>query len=102
MTPNVESPYGITRSSYGVEMMESAHEFCFLYFYRIVLEVGISYEFGRMLIRGSKDSSSMQEAGELHRKKMVEEREGEKEEDANAKDDPTAKAEAEVLKQNAA
>lgn len=48
----------------------------------------------------AENRAAMQEAEELHRKKMAEEREGEKDEDA--KDDPMAKAEAEVLMQNAA
>lgn len=42
----------------------------------------------------------MEAAEDLHRKKMAEERDGEKD-DPDAKDDPMAKAEAEVLKQNA-
>lgn len=43
--------------------------------------------------------AAMQAAEELHRKKMAEEREGEKE-DGDIKDDPMAQAEAEVLREN--
>lgn len=42
----------------------------------------------------------MDAAEELHRKKMAEEREGEKDEETESKDDPMVMAEAEVLKQN--
>lgn len=45
----------------------------------------------------AEQRAAMQEAEELHRKKVAEERDGEKEEEG----DPMAKAEAEVLKQNA-
>ncbi|XP_075485999.1 uncharacterized protein LOC142525571 [Primulina tabacum] len=50
-----------------------------------------------MLRLQEEQRAAMKEAEELHRKKMAEQREGEKEEA-----DPMAKAEAEVLKQNAA
>ncbi|KAK6133765.1 hypothetical protein DH2020_032476 [Rehmannia glutinosa] len=49
----------------------------------------------------AEQRAAMQEAEELHRKKVAEERDGEKDEDGDIKDDPMAKAEAEVLKQNA-
>lgn len=45
--------------------------------------------------------AAMQAAEDLHRKKMAEEREGEKDEETDTKNDPMAMAEAEVLKQNA-
>lgn len=48
----------------------------------------------------AENRAAMQAAEELHRKKMAEDREGEKEEDSEMKDDPMARAEAEVLKQN--
>ncbi|CAN1129863.1 hypothetical protein LINPERHAP2_LOCUS5486 [Linum perenne] len=65
---------------------------------------------GRMLIHGSSASNkkrkmqkliaenqaAMQAAGDLHRKKQLEEREGER----DKTDDPMARAEAEVLNQN--
>ncbi|KAK9104649.1 hypothetical protein Scep_021493 [Stephania cephalantha] len=47
----------------------------------------------------AENRAAMQAAEELHRKKLAEEREGEKEENEN-KDDPMARAEAEVLNQN--
>lgn len=50
-----------------------------------------------MLRLQEEQRAAMKEAEELHRKKMAEQRDGEKEET-----DPMAKAEAEVLKQNAA
>lgn len=50
-----------------------------------------------MLRLQEEQRAAMMEAEELHRKKMAEQRDGEKEET-----DPMAKAEAEVLKQNAA
>lgn len=48
----------------------------------------------------AENRAAMQAAEELHRKKKTEEREGEKEEEIEMKDDPMARAEAEVLKQN--
>lgn len=42
----------------------------------------------------------MQAAEDLHRKKMAEEREGEKEDEAQNGDDPMRKAEAEALKES--
>ncbi|KAK4430100.1 Peptidyl-prolyl cis-trans isomerase E [Sesamum alatum] len=48
----------------------------------------------------AEQRAAMQAAEELHRKKLAEERQGETEE-ADANEDPMAKAEAEVLKQNA-
>ncbi|KAH7516114.1 hypothetical protein FEM48_Zijuj10G0100600 [Ziziphus jujuba var. spinosa] len=48
----------------------------------------------------AENRAAMQEAEELHRKKMAQEREGEKEDETEVKDDPMARAEAEVLKQN--
>lgn len=48
----------------------------------------------------AESRAAMQEAEELHRKKMAQEREGEKEDETEMKDDPMARAEAEVLKQN--
>ena len=48
----------------------------------------------------AENQAAMQTAEELHRKKMAEEREGEKEDETEIKDDPMARAEAEVLKQN--
>ncbi|KAL6577753.1 hypothetical protein OROMI_010081 [Orobanche minor] len=47
----------------------------------------------------AEQRAAMQAAEELHRKKVAEEREGEKEEDV--RDDPMAAAEADVLNQNA-
>lgn len=44
----------------------------------------------------AENQASMQAAEELHRKKLVDEREGEKDE----QDDPMAIAEAEAVKQN--
>ncbi|GFP87300.1 peptidyl-prolyl cis-trans isomerase e [Phtheirospermum japonicum] len=46
----------------------------------------------------AEQKAAMQEAEELHRKKVAEERDGEKDDEADVKDDPMAKAEAEVLK----
>ena len=48
----------------------------------------------------AENRAAMQAAEELHRKKLAEEREGEKEVETESKDDPMARAEAEVLKQN--
>ncbi|KAK9277610.1 hypothetical protein L1049_007156 [Liquidambar formosana] len=48
----------------------------------------------------AENRAAMQEAEELHRKKMAQEREGEMEEETEAKNDPMARAEAEVLKEN--
>ncbi|MCD9646400.1 hypothetical protein HAX54_036208 [Datura stramonium] len=48
-----------------------------------------------------EQKAAMQLAEDLHRKKMAEEREGEKDEETETKNDPMAMAEAEVLKQNA-
>lgn len=47
----------------------------------------------------AENRATMQAAEELHRKKMADEREGEKEE-VEVKDDPMARAEAEVLNQS--
>ncbi|GAA0139727.1 hypothetical protein LIER_01215 [Lithospermum erythrorhizon] len=47
----------------------------------------------------AEQRAAMQVAEDLHRKKMADEREGEKDEDTYIKDDPMAKAEAEVLNQ---
>lgn len=44
--------------------------------------------------------AAMQAAEDLHRKKLAEEREGEKEDEAGNMDDPMRKAEAEALKQS--
>ncbi|XP_062111402.1 uncharacterized protein LOC133822941 [Humulus lupulus] len=52
-----------------------------------------------MLRIQAENRAAMEEAEELHRKKLAQEREGEKEE-TEIKDDPMARAEAEVLKQN--
>lgn len=49
-----------------------------------------------------EQKAAMQVAEDLHRKKMAEEREGEKDEETQTKNDPMAMAEAEILKQNAA
>ncbi|KAK6921885.1 RNA recognition motif domain [Dillenia turbinata] len=46
-----------------------------------------------------ENRAAMKEAEEFHRKKMAEEREGEKEEDMDAKDDAMARAEAEAIQQ---
>ncbi|CAK9142433.1 unnamed protein product [Ilex paraguariensis] len=46
-----------------------------------------------------ENQAAMEVAEELHRKKMAEDRDGEKEEETETKDDPMARAEAEVLKQ---
>lgn len=48
----------------------------------------------------AENRAAMQAAEELHRKKLAQEREGEKEDEIDTKDDPMAKAEAEVLRQN--
>lgn len=48
----------------------------------------------------AENRAAMQAAEELHRKKMAQEREGEKEDETDTKDDPMVRAEAEVLKQN--
>ncbi|XP_021637004.2 uncharacterized protein LOC110632935 isoform X2 [Hevea brasiliensis] len=48
----------------------------------------------------AENRAAMQAADELHRKKMAQEREGEKEDEMEIKDDPMERAEAEVLKQN--
>ena len=48
----------------------------------------------------AENRAAMQAAEDLRRKKVAEEREGEKEEEIDIKDDPMAKAEAEVLQQN--
>lgn len=53
-----------------------------------------------MLRMQAENRAAMEEAEGLLRKKMAQEREGEKEEETEAKDDPMAMAEAEVLKQN--
>ena len=47
----------------------------------------------------AENRAAMQEAEDLHRKKMAQEREGEKEDEAEINDDPMARAEAEALKQ---
>ncbi|GAB4829036.1 hypothetical protein Ancab_018695 [Ancistrocladus abbreviatus] len=47
----------------------------------------------------AEHQAAMRAAEELHRKKLADEREGEKEDDAEIRDDPMAKAEAEALKQ---
>ncbi|KAJ6350684.1 hypothetical protein OIU78_006760 [Salix suchowensis] len=46
----------------------------------------------------AENRAAMQAAEDLHRKKMAEEREGEKEDEGRVKDDPMARAEVEVLK----
>ena len=46
----------------------------------------------------AENRAAMEAAKELHQKKMAKDREGEKE-DEEMKDDPMARAEAEVLKQ---
>lgn len=48
----------------------------------------------------AENKATMEAAEELHRKKMAEERDGEKEEETEVKGDPMAKAEAEVLMHN--
>ncbi|KAH7673355.1 Peptidylprolyl isomerase protein [Dioscorea alata] len=48
----------------------------------------------------AEQRAAMQAAEELHRKKLAEEREGEKEEETDTKADPMALAEAEALKQS--
>lgn len=48
----------------------------------------------------AEHQAAMQAAEELHRKKMAEEREGEKEDEAGNRDDPMRMAEEEALKQN--
>ncbi|WVZ10006.1 hypothetical protein V8G54_014536 [Vigna mungo] len=47
----------------------------------------------------AENRAAMQAAEDLHRKQVAEQREGEKEEEIEIKDDPMAKAEAEVLRQ---
>jgi len=47
----------------------------------------------------AENRAAMQAAEDLHRKQVAEQREGEKEEETEIKDDPMAKAEAEVLQQ---
>ncbi|TKY69541.1 glycine-rich RNA-binding protein [Spatholobus suberectus] len=47
-----------------------------------------------------ENQAAMQVAEDLHRKQVAQEREGEKEEEIEIKDDPVAKAEAEVLQHN--
>ena len=47
----------------------------------------------------AENRAAMQEAEDLHRKKMAQEREGEKEDEAEINDDPMARVEAEALKQ---
>ena len=44
-----------------------------------------------------ENRAAMEAAEDLHRKQVAEQREGEKEEEIEIKDDPMAKAEAEVL-----
>ncbi|MCL7028303.1 hypothetical protein MKW94_021850 [Papaver nudicaule] len=53
-----------------------------------------------MLRVQAENRAEMQKAEELHRKKLADEREGERDEDTEMKDDPMARAEAEVLYQN--
>lgn len=48
----------------------------------------------------AENKAAMEAAEELHRKKMTQERDGEKEEESEIKDDPMAMAEAEVVQQN--
>ncbi|KAG8474547.1 hypothetical protein CXB51_031325 [Gossypium anomalum] len=48
----------------------------------------------------AENQAAMRAAEELHRKKMAEERQGEKEDETEMKDDPMVRAEAEVSKQN--
>lgn len=48
----------------------------------------------------AENRAAMEAAEELHRKKLAQEREGEKDEEVDTKVDPMAKAEAEVLRQN--
>lgn len=48
----------------------------------------------------AENRATMEAAEELHRKKMAQEREGEKDDETEIKDDPMARAEAEVLEQN--
>ncbi|CAM8912826.1 unnamed protein product [Rhodiola kirilowii] len=48
----------------------------------------------------AENKAAMDAAEELHRKKLAQEREGEKDDDVQSKDDPMARAEAEVLKQS--
>ncbi|CAI0540613.1 unnamed protein product [Linum tenue] len=47
-----------------------------------------------------ENRAALQAAEDLHRKKKADEREGEKEEETEARDDPMARAEAQVLNQN--
>jgi hypothetical protein len=53
-----------------------------------------------MLRMQAENRAAMEAAEELHRKKMAQDREGEKDDDSEMKDDPMARAEADVLKQN--
>ncbi|PIA40392.1 hypothetical protein AQUCO_02500238v1, partial [Aquilegia coerulea] len=48
----------------------------------------------------AENRATMEAAEELHRKKLAEEREGEKDDDSGSKNDPMAVAEAEALRQN--
>lgn len=48
----------------------------------------------------AENRAAMQAAEDIRRKQLAQEREGEKEEEIEIKDDPMAKAEAEVLEQN--
>ncbi|KAG2706926.1 hypothetical protein I3843_05G113200 [Carya illinoinensis] len=48
----------------------------------------------------AENRATMEAAEDLHRKKLAQEREGEKEDEIEIKDDPMARAEAEVLEQN--
>lgn len=48
----------------------------------------------------AENKSAMEAAEELHRKKLAQEREGEKDDDPQTKEDPMARAEAEVLKES--
>lgn len=48
----------------------------------------------------AENQAAMRAAEEMHRKKMAQEREGEKDDEIEMKDDPMAMAEAEALKQN--
>jgi hypothetical protein len=54
-----------------------------------------------MLRIQAENRAAMEAAEELHRKKLAQDREGEKDDEGGEiKDDPMAMAEAEVLKQN--
>lgn len=48
----------------------------------------------------AENRAAMQAAEDLHRKKLAQEQEGEKEDEIEIKDDPMARAEADVLEQN--